>query len=600
MKNIAAIFSCAAIVCAAGFSAHAAVPVSDVTQAYDQAVKIQDEMDSLDVSVTETTAVPGVKDNTRKTISIQASGLQHLDNLKAAVTIKTDEGEKDQYYTGGYFYEEQSGKNIKYAMKPEDMLEIMNYYVYLDLDSTRLVLLEQDGDSYLFNATQESLGNYTDKILEGAQEEHHIQIVALQGTVDTDGGNIIRRSIQTVYTMKSGDEPQTCTVNTRETFRNPGQAVTVEIPDLSGYSEKAEETVVTVTELSQTVYATDDINVRAQNNVSSAILGGASMGDPLQETGYTSDGWTQISYNGAVAFVSSDYVSTKRPVVTKDMSGTMYATVDVNVRSDSSTSGAILGMLEGGDSVKVTGYTNNNWIRVNYNNQTGYVSSSYLTWDQPVTAMGGTMYVVNDLANVRAYYSTDSAVLATISRGDAVEVTGYTPNNWIRIKYQGNTGYIYGDLLSWNRPQKFSYGYAEGYVSETSRNTVTLMGSDGNVYTFSASDAVKRAAGGVSDGDNIAVYYTDRNGTLTATEIDMLSGGGASDVNDDAGVVYGTVVSSGIEGVTIACDDGQTRTFDKSSAYIDCPNGMYVGLYVQAGFYYDNARGYVLDYLLTM
>ena len=118
-----------------GSTAAAAVPDSEVTRSYDSAVDLQDNQDSLDVTVNETTIVPDIKENAGKTIHLQVSGLQDLKNLKAAISIETDDGTKEQYYTDGYFYDNDSGKNIKYAMKPEEMLQVMNQYVYLNLKS---------------------------------------------------------------------------------------------------------------------------------------------------------------------------------------------------------------------------------------------------------------------------------------------------------------------------------------------------------------------------------------------------------------------------------------------------------------------------------
>lgn len=601
MKNkIVMLCTCAAILCGMpAASVYAAVPLSEITESYDQAVKLQDELDGIDVSVKETTVVPGKRTDTQKVIEMQVSGLQKLDQLKAAITIKTGEGEKKEYYADGYFYSNRTGQAVKYAMNPEEMLEILNYYVCLDLNSTRLSALVKNGSSYTFNATADTLGGYEDKILEGVQADQKISLVALMGTVDTDGDSITRRHIQTVYTMRSGDEPQTCTVDAEEVFHNPGQAVKVTLPDLTKYAEqKEEQAAVVVTPLARTLYASYDVNIRAQNSITAAILGGAVRGTALEQTGYTSDGWVQIRFNGAVGYVSADCVSEVRPIVITAMSGTMYATVSVNVRESAGTDGAILGVLSGGDAVKVTGWTDNGWVQISYKGLSGYVSGSYLTWDIPVTAMGGTMYVVNEQANVRAYYSTDSEVLGVLERGLSVEVTGYTPNNWIRVTYKGNTGYIYGDLLSWNAPKTFSYGYVDGIVESISANTLNLYGSDGNYYYFSTAGAYKDTRDGLAAGDSAGVYYTEKNGSLTATEIiDYLSQGSGT---EDSGLIYGTVVAGGMSTVTLACDDGETRTFDKSDAEVYCENGLYVGLYVSAAYYYDSARGYILTYLANM
>lgn len=521
-----------------GASASAAVPDSDVTKSYDSVVDLQDNQDCIDVTVNETTNVPDIKENAEKTIHLQASGLQDLKNLKVSVSIETAEGTKEQYYTDGYFYDNDSGENIKYAMKPEDMLQIMNQYVYLNLNSKYLDSLDYNQDSYLFTATESSLGDFTDNVLEGAQDEHQISLVTLQGYVNTDSqGQITKRRIQTVYTVRSGDEPQTCTTNSVSTFSDPSNAKDVTLPDLSSYKEsKATEAVVEITEKNATIYATDDINVRAQNNVSATVLGGISAGSAITETGYTSDGWIQISYQGATAYVSADFVSEKKPVIVKSMSGTMYATTEVYVRSSAGTDGAILGSLGTGNTVSVSGYTDNNWIRITYNGHTGYVSSDYLSWNAPVTAMGGTMYVTGVQANVRSYYSTDAGILGTLNYGDDVSVTGYTPNNWIRIRYNGYTGYVYGDLLSWTDPLDYS---------------------------------------------NISSGNTASDDTPSSNPAD------SSSVKQ----VYGTVISSGMSTITISCNNGKILNLAKEDGEINCPNGVYNGLYVSVVYYHEPVYG---------
>lgn len=521
-----------------GSTAAAAVPDSEVTRSYDSAVDLQDNQDSLDVTVNETTIVPDIKENAGKTIHLQVSGLQDLKNLKAAISIETDDGTKEQYYTDGYFYDNDSGKNIKYAMKPEEMLQIMNQYVYLNLNSEYLDSLDYNNDSYLFTATEKSLGEFTDNILEGVQDEHQTSLMTLQGYINTDSqGQITKRRIQTVYTVRSGEEPQTCTTNSVSTFADPGKAVIVALPDLSSYKEsKANKPVVQITEKNATVYATADLNVRAQNNVSAAVLGGIAAGDTITQTGYTSDGWIQIDYQGTTAYVSADFVSEKKPVIVKSMSGTMYATTEVYVRNAAGTDGAILGSLSTGNTVSVSGYTNNNWIRITYNGHTGYVSSDYLSWNAPVTAMGGTMYVTNVQANVRSYYSTDADVLGTLGYGDDVTVTGYTPNNWIRISYKGYTGYVYGDLLSWTDPLDYS---------------------------------------------DVSFEEDDQNS------------GSSSNPADTSSVkqVYGTIMSSGMSTITVSCNNGKILNLAKEDGEINCPNGIYNGLYVSVVYYHDSASG---------
>ena len=58
---------------------------------------------------------------------------------------------------------------------------------------------------------------------------------------------------------------------------------------------------------------------------------------------------------------------------------TAYVVSSVNVRADAQSGSEILGTLDGGDSVTVTGICANGWYRVIYEGQTGYVWRDYLS-----------------------------------------------------------------------------------------------------------------------------------------------------------------------------------------------------------------------------
>ncbi len=61
-------------------------------------------------------------------------------------------------------------------------------------------------------------------------------------------------------------------------------------------------------------------------------------------------------------------------------------------------------------------------------------------------AADGTMLTTTDECNVRAEASTDAEILGVISADEQVEKKG-TDGEWVQIDYDGETGYIRGDLL---------------------------------------------------------------------------------------------------------------------------------------------------------
>lgn len=63
---------------------------------------------------------------------------------------------------------------------------------------------------------------------------------------------------------------------------------------------------------------------------------------------------------------------------------TVWATTTVNVRSDANTSADKVGSLSKGNSVTRIGVCSNGWSRVDFNGTTAYISSDYLTTEEPV------------------------------------------------------------------------------------------------------------------------------------------------------------------------------------------------------------------------
>lgn len=64
-----------------------------------------------------------------------------------------------------------------------------------------------------------------------------------------------------------------------------------------------------------------------------------------------------------------------------------------------------------------------------------------------VTPMDKTMYAIKPV-NVRAGYTTGTAVLSSLKAGQEVEVTGMAENGWIQIKFNGGEAYVYKSYLS--------------------------------------------------------------------------------------------------------------------------------------------------------
>ena len=349
------------------------------------------------------------------------------------------------------------------------------------------------------------------------------------GSVRTDAqGSITAKDIEMTYTVTNGEKEETFFVQMEADFRQNGQAVSVTLPDLFGYQEpKPEKPAETITPLTRTVYTTADVNVRAAGNLSAVILGGLVKGSGVTETGYTSDGWIQVQYNGAAGYIWGDYISTTKPVLTKTGSGTMYATSPVNVRSAFSSDSAIIGGLAKGEGIEITGITDNNWIRVKYNGHTGYVYADYLSWSEPVVDT----YVKNGYLSgtvTDASYGT-LTIRRDDGQGDAVFNTMYAAMNlkdtiytgdWVEVYYTGaGTPYTASNVNDYTRHSDADEERAvsvEGVVVSCSPDTLELSGSDGIYRTFDIADADLEISDILCEGQVVTVtWMSSTNGTET-------------------------------------------------------------------------------------
>lgn len=176
----------------------------------------------------------------------------------------------------------------------------------------------------------------------------------------------------------------------------------------------------------------------------------------------------------------------------RDLSKTMYAKSSVRVRAGYSTSTDILGALAEGESVQVTGESDNGWMRVTWKGQTGFVSKSYLSDDPPATTAA-----------------------ATENRPTATQGGGTTPGT---TPSPGGTATTPGG----NEQGPSAGGQAPSPGTDTQQNTgntssvsgtvlqcdptgLTIQASNGTSYTFSWGSAAIPAD--LQPGNNVQITY---------------------------------------------------------------------------------------------
>ncbi|MCD7757404.1 MAG: N-acetylmuramoyl-L-alanine amidase [Clostridiales bacterium] len=82
-------------------------------------------------------------------------------------------------------------------------------------------------------------------------------------------------------------------------------------PEESSETTPEEEPLV-FTEVSETVWATADVNIRTGPGTDTEVVAVLSAGDSVNRTGYQ-EAWSQVNYQGAVRYISSRYLTTEEP-----------------------------------------------------------------------------------------------------------------------------------------------------------------------------------------------------------------------------------------------------------------------------------------------
>jgi uncharacterized protein YraI len=155
-------------------------------------------------------------------------------------------------------------------------------------------------------------------------------------------------------------------------------------------------------------YATANFraNVRSGPGVKYTVIGQLKPADAVDITGrLKSNSWVRVNFNGQEGWVSFGLVKitgdvndapeaeagssavlrvTANQTITTELKTVVVITrVNANLRASASSDATSLAVIPFSTTLTVTGRTaGNNWVRVTYNNQTGWISSGTLIFSQ--------------------------------------------------------------------------------------------------------------------------------------------------------------------------------------------------------------------------
>lgn len=207
------------------------------------------------------------------------------------------------------------------------------------------------------------------------------------------------------------------------------------------------------------VTATTSVNVRSGPGTQYRIVGAISTGQSLPIKGTAKEGWTQVSYSGATAWISSRYVvaggddgsGTKAGATT----GRRYGTAPLNVRTSPSLNAGVITVTAVGYGFDVTGKTQNGYTEVSYHGKSRWVTSRYLSETKPgstkPTKAEKWVYGTTAL-NVRTSPSIRASVVDIAGKGYGFLTDGDTKNGYTEVTFKGTKRWVTSQYLSTKKP----------------------------------------------------------------------------------------------------------------------------------------------------
>lgn len=153
------------------------------------------------------------------------------------------------------------------------------------------------------------------------------------------------------------------------------------------------EVGIIFTEVNETVTAKQETNLRSEPSTlnDASIVGKLVHGDTATRTGVGHNGWSRVIYNGQTLYAVTSYLTTdmedtgqqappQGPVYTP-VNESVTAKMETNLRTEPSTASpdTVVGLLHNGEVLTRTAVGDNGWSQLDFNGQTVYAVSSYLT-----------------------------------------------------------------------------------------------------------------------------------------------------------------------------------------------------------------------------
>lgn len=259
---------------------------------------------------------------------------------------------------------------------------------------------------------------------------------------------------KTTETEASKTEAETEKETTAETETKAAETETAETK--AAETEKTQQdkaSAASYTDVNETVWATYSVSIRSAASTDADKLDVLVGSYSITRTGVGDNGWSKVDYNGQTGYIKSEYLTTTKPAAASDSTQqttekkqetkeTVYATAGVNIRAKASADADKIGTLAACGSITRTGKTSSGWSRVDYNGQTGYIKSDYLTTTKPTVTSNTTASSTSSssslgqqIADFAVQYVGYPYVYGGNSLTNGVDCSGFTQQVYLHFGY---------------------------------------------------------------------------------------------------------------------------------------------------------------------
>lgn len=221
----------------------------------------------------------------------------------------------------------------------------------------------------------------------------------------------------------------------------------------------------------KTYYTTVALKLHKTYSVQASVLAVLPKGTPVYVENLMDNHWAEVSYQGAVAYCVTQYLSEQQPgtvpQATEDsqnftaVNDTVYPISELWLRQQPGVATFIVAIVPAGTGLQRTGIsTDGQWSRISYNGQTVYGATQYISGTQApaigagagvgtgaspagvtTTDVNETMYTTADNLNLHTFDDMQAPVVTIVPAGTQVTRTGILDNGWSRIYWNGEVLY---------------------------------------------------------------------------------------------------------------------------------------------------------------